>query len=84
MTHKGGAGNIFLVNAFPVGHSGEQDMLTAHWLLDITSSILHFEQQSFSTVGQDLEAQTIAAVDAVMVDLPKNQGVFGQQLTARV
>ena len=30
MTHKGGAGNIFLVNAFPVGHSGEQDMLTAH------------------------------------------------------
>ena len=30
MTHKGGAGNIFVVNAFPVGHSGEQKMLTAH------------------------------------------------------
>lgn len=38
----------------------------------------------FATVGQDLEAQTIAAVDAVMVDLPKNQGVFGQQLITRV
>lgn len=69
------------MNVLPVGHSRKQEMLTAPWLLHISSPILHFEQQSFSTVGQDLEAQTIAAVDAVMVDLPKNQGVFGQQLT---
>lgn len=32
--------------------------------------------------GKDLEAQTIAAVDAVMVDLPKNQGVALQCLAA--